>query len=133
MVSAAGALTRTLDEMTFKGEALDSYAGKPARRLSFTLPIDKLPDHDRKYVKQFDTNMDIWIAADGSPLASSMKMNLSGRAFLVVSFEQQSEETRSYAIQGDRLLLVRKEEKGKSSGAGEHQEFRVSKTLSVQS
>ncbi|MGK5022906.1 hypothetical protein [Janthinobacterium sp. LB2P10] len=133
MVSAAGALSREIDEAVFSGEKVDSYKGKPARLLSFTLSLDKVPEKDRKYVKKFDGGIDVWIAADGTPLASEFHVDLSGRAFVVVSFTQKSDETRQYGVNGDRLLLLRKESKNATSGAGEKVESKIIKTLQLQS
>jgi len=133
MVSAAGALSREIEEAEFSGEKIDSYKGKPARMLSFTLALDKVPEKDRKYVKKFEGGIDVWIAADGTPLASAFRLDLSGRAFVVVSFTQKIDETRQYGVSGDHLLLLRKENKSTSSGMGERVESRVVKTLQLQS
>lgn len=133
MVSAAGALSRELDEAVFSGEKMDSYKGKPARKLSFSLSIDKVPEKDRKYVKKFDGGIDVWIAADGTPLGSSFRVDVSGRAFVVVSFAQKTDETRQYGVSGDHLLLLRKESRHAISGAGEKVETKLVKTLQLQS
>ncbi len=133
MVSAAGALSREIDEAVFSGEKMDSYKGKPARLLSFTLSLDKVPEKDRKYVKKFDGGIDVWIAADGTPLASQFHIDVSGRAFVVVSFTQKTDETRQYGVSGDRLLLLRKESRSATSGAGEKVESRIIKTSQLQS
>lgn len=133
MTTAASALSRELEDAVFKTEAPDTYNGKPARKLSFEMPLEKLSEEARKYVRKFDTTLDIWIAADGTPLASSLHVNASGRAFVVISFEQRSDEERRYTVVGDRLVLLRKEEKGSSSGAGEKQEYKTTTTLQLAS
>lgn len=133
MVSAAGALSREIDEAVFSGEKVDSYKGKPARLLSFTLSLDKVPEKDRKYVKKFDGGIDVWIAADGTPLASHFHIDVSGRAFVVISFTQKTDETRQYGVSGDHLLLLRKESRNATSGAGEKVESKIIKTLQLQS
>ncbi|HEY9100618.1 hypothetical protein [Chitinimonas sp.] len=133
MTTAAAALSRELEDAVFKTEAADSYNGKPARKLSFEMPLEKLSEEARKYVRKFDTTLDIWIANDGTPLASSLHVNASGRAFVVISFEQRSDEERRYAVVGDRLVLLRKDEKGSSSGAGEKQEYKTTTTLQLAS
>lgn len=133
MSSAAAALAREIDEGVFKGEAADTLNGKSARRLSFEMPIERLPDRDRKYLRDFNTHLDVWIAADGTPLSSRLQVKLSGRAFVVVSFEQHSDELRHYMVVGDRLLTVRTEAQGAAAGAGERQEYRTTKTLQLAS
>ena len=132
MASAAPALARNLEEAQFKGEKADTWGGKPARLLSFTVPLSKLSEQQRKYVKEFDSTLSIWIGADGTPLASETRSTVKGRAFVVVSFEAVDESTSTYAVLGDRLLTVRSESHASSSGAGEHGEQRVVKTLQPQ-
>lgn len=133
MISAAASLTRSLEKFVFKSEKQDSYNGKPARLLSFDMPLEKLPEEARKYAKKFEASMEIWIAADGTPLASRSHMNMSGRAFVVVSFENKAENEAVYSLVGDRLLTLRKESKNISSGMGEKGESKVIKTLQLQS
>ena len=98
MASAAPALSRSLDESVFKAEKTDSFNGKPARLLTFSVPVSSVPEQQRKYVKQFDATLSIWIAADGTPLASATVTSVKGRAFVVVSFEAL-DEVRIHAPQ----------------------------------
>lgn len=132
MISASSNMLRALEKHVFKSEKIENYNGKPARLLSFDFPLEKLPEDARKYVKKFDGSLDIWIAADGTPLASRSTQNMSGRAFVVVSFENKVESESVYTQLGDRLLTVRKETKNSSSGMGEKGETKVVKTLQVQ-
>jgi len=132
MISAASGLTRSMEKATYKSEKLDSFNGKPARLLSFELSIDKLSEKDRKYMKKFDGNLDIWIAADGTPLASRQTQAISGRAFIVISFEMKNEEEWIYSTLGDRLIALKKESKNSGSGMGEKGEGKLTKTLQLQ-
>jgi len=132
MTSAASALARNLEEAQFKAEKADTWNGKPARLLTFTIPIDKLPPEQRKYVKEFDGTLAIWITADGTPLASEMHVTVKGRAFVVVSFDAVDENSATYGVVGDRLLTLRSENHSASSGAGERGDQRVTKTLQPQ-
>ncbi len=132
MTSAAPALARRLEEAQFKGEKADARDGKPARMLTFTIPIDKLPPEQRKYVKQFDGTLSVWIAGDGTPLASETHVVVKGRAFIVVSFDAVDDWSTTYAVLGDRLVALRAENHSTSNGAGEHDEQHVVKTLQPQ-
>ena len=132
MASATASLLRGLDENVFKAEKPDTWNGKPARLLTFSVPIEKLPEQQRKYVKEFDAVVSIWIGADGTPLASATHTTVRGRAFVVVSFEAVSEDSHTYAVAGDRLVTLRSEEHTSSKGAGESGEERVVKTLQPQ-
>lgn len=131
MVAAVLGLSRQIEEGIFKGEKLDTYNGKPARLLSFEFSMDRLTERERKYVKKMESTLDLWIAADGTPLASNFRQSGSGRAFVVVSFEQKYDEDSIFGLSGDRLLLMRKESRLSSSGAGEKMESKVVKTLQL--
>ena len=132
MASAAPALARNLEESVFKSEKVDAWGGKPARLLTFTVPMSRLPEQQRKYVKEFDGTLSVWIAADGTPLASESRAAVKGRAFVVVSFEAVDETSSTYAVLGDRLVTLHSENHVSSSGAGEHGEQRMTKTLQPQ-
>ncbi|MCK9686947.1 hypothetical protein [Scleromatobacter humisilvae] len=131
MASAAPALQRAIDDAQFKSESADTLAGKPARRLVFEGSVDSLSESDRKYVRDMKLQLTLWIAADGTPLASQRHFDLSGRAFVVVSFEQHSDEQRGYAVVGDRLVATSDDEKGNAKGAGEAQEYHTERSLQV--
>ncbi len=132
MTSATASLLRGLEENVFKAEKADTWNGKPARLLTFSMPLEKLPEQQRKYIKQFDSTVSIWIGADGTPLASETHTSVKGRAFVVVSFEALDDRSCTYGVIGDRLLTLRSEMHSSSSGAGERGEERVVKTLSPQ-
>ena len=131
LASAAPALQRQIEDAQFKGESPDTWAGKPARKLTFEGSVDSLSESNRKYVRDFKLQLSVWIAADGTPLASQRHFDLSGRAFVVVSFEQHSDALRSYAVVGDRLVATSDDEKGSAKGAGETQEYRTERSLQV--
>ena len=132
MTSAASVLSRNLEEAQFKAEKADAWNGKPARLLTFAIPVDKLPPEQRKYVKEFDGTLSVWIAADGTPLASETHVTVKGRAFIVVSFDAVDDWSTTYAVLGDRLVALRAENHSSSNGAGERGEQRVVKTLQPQ-
>lgn len=129
MVSAAENLTRNIERATFKAEKSAEWQGKPARQLTFAVPSKVLSDRERKYVKEFDGALDVWIAQDGTPLASQLHWHGTGRAYVVVSFEFRQEVKSTYALAGDRLMTVRQESRFSNSGAGEKSEVRTVKTL----
>lgn len=133
MIWAAANLSRMMEKAKLKTEKADTYNGKPARLLSFDIPIDSLSEKDKKYVKKFDGGIDVWIAADGTPLGSRSHQNVSGRAFIVISFESKNEDEQVYQLVGDRLIAVRMVSSHSGSGAGEKMEARSTKTLQLQS
>ncbi len=132
LILAAGTLARRMEKAVFKGEEVQAYAGKPARLLSFDFPLESIPEKDRKYIKKYEGSLDIWIAADGTPLANHSKDKVSGRAYVVISFESKNDEQSVYSVVGQRLITVHKEAKSSGSGAGEKGESHVTKTLTPQ-
>ncbi len=133
MISAASHLLRNLEKAIFKGEKNDSFNGKPARLLNFEVSIDKLTEKERKYMKKFESFFNVWIAEDGTPLASRAAQKVEGRAFVVISFEAKNEEEWVYGTVGDRLIALRRESKNVGAGMGERGESKTIKTLQVQS
>lgn len=131
MIYAAGTLSRMLERAVYKGEKADAWQGKPARMLSYELGADTLSERDRKYVKDFEGRLSVWIAADGTPLASRMTQNVHGRAFMVVSFDAKADEQNLYGVAGERLVTLRQESNNSSSGMGEKGEHKVVKTLQL--
>ena len=131
MLSAASSLSRSLDKAIFRAEKPDTYNGKPVRHLSFDLTLDKISEKDRKYVKKFEGSLDVWVAEDGTPVASRSSQTVSGRAYVVVSFEFKNEEDHVYSVVGDRLVATKKETRTSGSGMGEKGEGRAVKTLQV--
>jgi hypothetical protein len=131
MVSSAAWLTRLIDRAMFKGERSDSYAGKPARLLTFEIPITALGKRERKYAKSLDSLLEIWTAADGTPLASRFTQTVFGRAFVVVSFEARTEEENVFSLVQGRLVTLRKMTHNSASGAGEQDERKIVKTLKI--
>jgi hypothetical protein len=130
-LSAAPALLRMLEKAVPKGERADTWQGKPVRVLKFEIPMSTLPKEALKYTKKFDASTEIWIGADGMPLASRMRQTMSGRAFVVISFEATVDESVNYALVGDRLVQARRESRRMSAGAGEKQENRNTYTLQL--
>jgi hypothetical protein len=132
LVAAAEALARQIEGATFKGERSEAWRGRPARVVSFVIPMEYLSKEQKQYVKHFDGTLDVWIAADGTPLASAQRVSVSGRAMVVISFEAQDELDRVYAVAGDRLVVVRDEHHDVNSGGGQQGEERVVKTLALE-
>jgi len=127
----APVLQREIDDAAFKGESADSWSGRSARRLVFEGSVESLPEQDRKYVREFKSVLSVWIAADGTPLASTRHLEVSGRAFVVITYELRSDQQRTFALVGDRLVALTDEEKGHAKGAGETQEYRTERSLQV--
>lgn len=126
MTRAASYLERLLATAQFKGEREQAWQGQPARLLSFQLPQTE----PNKYVKDFQSTLELWVSPEGVPLAARSNTRISGRAYVLISFEMFSEDEWQFAISGERLVATRRVSKGGGSGGGE--KGSTSKTLSLQ-
>lgn len=128
---AAPQLLRVLEIAQLTGEQADTWQGQPARRLTFKLNLP-LSEEDRKMIKQIDATAQIWLAADGQPLAAERNIALKGRALLVISFEHVQKETFTYARAGERLVVVSHVQETMDKGGGQHSRTQSQTTLTLQ-
>ena len=133
MSSAADKLKSLLADSTFKGESIASWNGRSARLLTFDFGPGKLREQQKKYIKNSEGSLQIWIAADGTPLESRSQLKMSGRAMLVISFETLSTARVLYERIGERLIATRRETLESGAGAGEKGEDRSEITLQPKS
>lgn len=131
MLSAATELRRQLDEAEFISEAKVGYNGTPARLLTFEKSLSSLPEKERQYMKEFESIIKVWTTEDGTPLASQSQMQVKGRFMVVIKFEFAEAAESVYRTVGDRLVVVRRESKSNSSGAGEAEDTRTVKELNI--
>jgi hypothetical protein len=129
LASAAPALERLLEESRFEGEHAEAWQGRPARALRFALTANLLPQPQRHYAQHVDGTLEIWIADDGTPLASALRQSFSGRVFVLVGFDGRDDEDCTYGVAGDRLVTLRRETRISSHGAGTQGEQQVTATL----
>jgi hypothetical protein len=118
MLDAAAALRTALTGATVLEDRPDQLDGAPARLLVLKLRVE-LKKRDRKYVKEAESTMRLWLGEDGLPRASEAVATLRGRAFLVIGFSAEQRERHRYARVGDRLVAVEREREEKSEGGGE--------------
>lgn len=113
----AAQLELALERYTFLSEQEDTFDGKPARLLSFSLPMEKIDKKYRKYVKKYHHRFTVWIDDNGTPLASATTETGSGRVFLVIGFQFQNTVSTTYQQQSSRLIGIRREVKEETWGA----------------
>ena len=133
LTAAADTLSRLLARATFKQEAATTLNGQAARLLTFDLGAGPLRERDKKYVKKIEGSLQVWIAADGSPLEARSQLKISGRAMVVISFEQTQSDRLVFARAGERLIVVTREQVQSSSGGGEKGETTTSYALQLKS
>lgn len=133
VISDVGNLPRVLKKARFTFEnTKESFNGKPVRLLSFEMPIKKYNGKIRKYIKNYDGTLSVWIAADGTPLVTRINKVISGLLF-VVNFEMENENDGAYDFAADRIFVIKKEAKGRRIGIGEKGQLGAARTLQVQS
>ena len=70
-------------------------------------------------MKTYEGKVDVWIGPGGMPLASTVETKLTGRAYVVITFETSSRFEQTFQMVGERLVAVREERRSSGSGAGE--------------
>jgi hypothetical protein len=126
---AAESLQRDLARAVFMAERQEPWQGRPARALVFDLP----PARKDKHVKKHESTLEVWLGADGVPLASRKRQRVEGRAFVVVSFEWENTEEQVFAVIGERMVATRRIGTNRASGGGQKGSDRVEYTLQPQS
>jgi hypothetical protein len=129
MTSAADALQSKLANATFKQESATTWHGQPARLLTFDMVA---PPDPKGYVKESSGSLQVWIAADGTPLEAQSTLKLKGRAMVVFSFEMQNSSKTVFARWGDkgeRLVATSLELQQSGSGGGQKGASSTSYTL----
>ena len=125
MAQAAPELLRWLELARLRSERKDTWNGAPVRVLSLDLAIDR----ESKHVRSASSTVDVWIDAQGRPLASKAVSSISGRVMMVISFEARSTDDRVYAVVGDRLIVTRRETSHSGSGMGQSGDSKTLITL----
>lgn len=131
-LNAAPALARQLEGARLKAEGTEPWNGQPARVLTLELPLSGVGERERKYIKEHQVTAKLWLASDGTPLGARTSLRLKGRAFMVVSFNQEVEEAYTFAKVGDRLVCVAQETKQSGGGGGESGSSRTVRSFRLQ-
>lgn len=127
-LNGAARLLRTLELAELLSEKSETWQGQPARLLTFKLnPV--MSEQSRKFIKEMEVTMKIWLGADGLPLAVENLSKIKGRAMLVITFESLNKEEFLYARRGQRLVVVRHAKDNSSSGAGDRGQQKSVATL----
>jgi len=104
MVDYAPVLLRQLDGATLASQREDTRDGKRLHLLVFDVPMPPSADKEMS-VKKYTGQLNVWLGADGVPVAVRNVMAIKGRKLLIrIEFDT----TTDYALQqvGTRLLAV---------------------------
>lgn len=125
LTRAAASLKRELATAVLKAERNEPWQGRPARLLVLDVP----PAKKNKHVKKYESTLEVWLAPDGTPLASRARQRVEGSAFVVISFEVQNTEEQVFAVLGERLVATQRISTQSGSGVGQKGSSRREYTL----
>lgn len=125
----AEALLRDLAQAQLQEEKTEPWQGRPARLLVLKV-TPRLPENQRKYLKEFKAEAKVWVGADGLPLAFSSTVAYKGSR-MFISFEGGSTQELQFARVGGRLVLTRSSSEDRNSGFGASSQTKKTTTVTV--
>jgi len=125
----AEALLRDLDQAQVSEEKAEPWQGHPARLLVLKL-TPRIPENQKKYLKEVKVEGRVWIGADGLPLAFSSSVAYKGSR-LFISFEGGNSQDLQFARVGNRLIVTRATTEDRNAGFGASQQTKKTTTLTV--
>ncbi|WP_027328492.1 hypothetical protein [Marinimicrobium agarilyticum] len=131
LLSPAQALHRNLERARFREAAADEYNGRTATRLIFDRDKSVVHKRMRRYIKEFHSTLEVWVAPDGTPLASRLKLEAKGSILFVIRGEHREEVVNHYHVEDGRLIITEREEWQKTDLPGEHHESRLEQRLTL--
>lgn len=125
----AEALLRDLAQAQVQEEKADIWQGKPARLLVLKL-TPKIPESQKKYLKELKVDAKVWVGADGLPLAFSSSVSYKGSR-MFISFEGGNTQELQFTRIGNRLVAVRTTSEDRNSGFGASSQTKKTTTLTL--
>lgn len=123
------ALLRDLAQAQVLEEKDDTWQGRPARLLVLKLAA-KLPESQKKYMKELKVEAKVWLGADGVPLAFSSAVAYKGSR-MFISFEGGTTQELQFARVGNRLVVTRATSEDRSSGFGATSQTKKTTTVTL--
>lgn len=108
---------------SLKAERMDAWQGKPARLLEVLISPEEAPNdavsiRDNTIVAQF------WIGADGVPLGAVTTHTVKARLMLFMAYEKTTRDEITFAVAGNRLMVLKRDSVGREKGPGIEYDFR---------
>ncbi len=125
----AEALLRDLAQAQVTEEKVESWQGHPARLLVLKL-TPRIPEQQKKYLKELKVEGKVWIGSDGLPLAFSSSVAYKGSR-LFISFEGGNTQELQFARVGNRLVVTRATSEDHNAGFGASQQTKKTTLLTV--
>ncbi len=98
-------LLEMLEKAHLVEDRMDSFEGRPARRLRLALDLN-LDEDARRYVKRFDQDLVLWLDSQNLPLALDLQMEVRARAMLFFSVRTGIRVHERFQRCKDRLLTA---------------------------
>lgn len=125
----AEALVRDLAQAQIQEEKAETWQGRPAKLLILKL-TPRIPENQRKYLKELKVEAKVWIGPDGLPLAFSSSVAYKGSR-MFISFEGGNTQERHFAKVGNRLIVTRTISEDRNAGFGASSQTKKTTTLTV--
>jgi hypothetical protein len=128
-LDAGSAMARRLETATLIREQRVTLGGRSVRQLTLKLQ-PRLSKSEAKRIKNYELTLIVPIDDDGVPLRAEMRQKVKAK-FLLMTFEQNGNQTWVFARTGDRLVAVRHEDRSSGSGMGQKFENHEVMTLAL--
>jgi hypothetical protein len=109
-----------LDRAVLAEDKMEPRGGKPTRVLIIK-PHDGLSASDRKAVKSREDTLKIWLDDNGIPIALDRAYKIKFSK-LLISINMSAHQTATFAVTGDRLVVISSNENTAGSGLGQSEE-----------
>jgi hypothetical protein len=128
-LSHADALLRDLTQAEIQEEKTEAWQGRPVKVLVLKL-LPKIPDAQRKYMKELKVDGKVWLGPDGIPLAFSSRVAYKGSR-LLITFEGGIAQELQFARVGNRLVVTRAVSDEHNAGFGASTQTKKTMTITV--
>ena len=125
----AEALLRDLAQAQVQEEKADAWQGRPARLLVLKLSA-KLPESQKKYMKELKVGAKVWVGPDGLPLAFSSSVAYKGSR-MFISFEGGNTQDLQFTRVGNRLVVTRATSEDRNAGFGASSQTKKTTTITL--
>jgi hypothetical protein len=125
----AEALLRDLAQAQVTEERAEPWQGHPAKLLVLKL-TPRIPENQKKYLKELKVEARVWVGPDGLPLAFSSSVAYKGSR-MFISFEGGNSQELHFARVGNRLVVTRATSEDRNAGFGASQQTKKTTTLTV--
>jgi hypothetical protein len=125
----ADALLRDLSQAQVQEEKTETWQGRAVKVLCLKL-APRIPESQRKYLKELKVDAKVWIGPDGVPLAFSSNVAYKGSR-MFITFEGGISQELQFAQVGHRLVVTRATSEDHNAGLGASSQTKKTTTLTL--